>query len=605
MSIIRSDYHVNLSRQQRDEILFGRSNIYYFIGKLDNWPDEFTPPPEPSNTFANDVIIRDNMLYLRKVTANDVSLVCKNNQWTSGTVYDHWDHTIDMINRPFYVVTDEFNVYKCLNNNNGAASTVKPTSTALSTISTADGYLWKYMYNVPIVKRRKFTSNAYLPVQKALTDSFYSKGAIEEVIVLNGGSGYSSSPQTTVLVEAAPLGGTTAEIAAYVNATTGEIDSVEIINAGDGYLTAPTLTVVGTGTGKYPGNTDALLTAYIFDNKVDRVVINDPGVGYSADTDTTIASQGDGTGAVFYPKIEDGIITGIIVANPGINYTFIDLNVVSTTGDGADLSAVIGASDFLSDQSQVEQSAIKGSIHAINVTEGGTGYSGTTQVTITGDGTGATAHATVVNGAITRIDMDTFGSGYTTVNVSITDVNRLEPNNFVNASAYAILPPIDGHGFNAERELFGDTLSIFVLVRSDAELSALEQDYRQFGLLRNPVNVLTRQLINAEIYFTPFTCTLGSVENIEIDEILICNNKRYRVVDIDESQVVVQQLSSIYGVPSGVFSKEDNSSTYSIISVDTVPVVDKYSGDLLYVSNNTPFVPTTTQAFGIRTYITL
>lgn len=607
MSAIRPEFHTNLVRNLRDNVFYERVNMFYFLGKIDSWTSETTPPTAPSNAYSDDITIRDNMLYARKVTANDVTLVCQTNFWSSGTVYKKWDDTIELQGQPFYVVTDEYNVYKCLNNNNGAASTVKPTGTSLTTTSTADGYLWKYMYNVPIVKRRKFFSSQYLPVQKALTDAFYSKGAIEDVVVIDGGSDYSSDPQTTVTVQSPPVGGTLAEISVYVNADTGEIDSVDIVNPGSGYLTAPTLTVVGTGTGKYDGNDSAVLTAYIFNGAVDRVAIEDPGTDYSADTSTTISSQGDGTGAVFYPKIEGGIITGVIVANPGINYTYIDLQVISTSGSGADLNAVIGASDFLSDQSQVEQAAVKGAVYAIQVTNGGTGYTGTTEVEITGDGTGATAHAVVSGGVVQQIVMDTYGSGYTYTNISITDVNRLEPNSFTDAAAYGILPPANGHGFDAVKELFGDTLAIFVLVRDDPGLNAIQQDYRQFGLITNPTNVTTKQLIKSTAsQVIKFECDVVSVDGLVVDEILVNNNVEYRLVDIDVSSITVQQLSSDFKTPSGVFYRKTHPTiAYTISAVTSSPTFDKYSGDLLFVSNNTPFVPTETQAFGIRTYITL
>lgn len=607
MSAIRPEFHINLVRNLRDSVFYERTNLFYFLGKIDSWPSETTPPDAPSNAYNNDVTIRNNMLYARKITANDVTLVCPTHSWTSGTVYTQWDDTAELQGQPFYVVTDEYNVYKCLNNNNGAASTVKPTGTSLTVTSTSDGYLWKYMYNVPIVKRRKFFSSQYLPVQKALTDSFYSKGAIEDVVVVNGGSGYSSDPQTTVAVTTAPAGGTTAEISVFVNADTGEIDSVEIVNPGSGYVTAPTLTVVGSGTGKYDGNTSAILTAYIYNGSIDRVAIEDPGTGYSADTSTTISSQGDGTGAVFYPKIEDGSIVGVIVANPGINYTYITLQAVSSTGEGAKLEAVLSVSDFLSDQSQVEQAAVKGAVYAVKVTNGGQGYTNTTTVSIEGDGTGATAHAVVSGGAIQKIVMDTYGSGYTYTNVVISDVNRLEPNTFVDATAYGILPPANGHGFDAVKELFGDTLSIFVLVRDDPGLNAIAQDYRQFGLINNPTNITTKQLISSTIsQIITFTCEMVSVSGLVIDEILVNNNVRYRLVDINANQIVVQQLSSQFVTPSGSFTRESNPTIqYTISSVVSSPVFDKYSGDLMFVSNNTPFVPTSTQAFGIRTYITL
>ena len=79
---------------------------------------------------------------------------------------------------------------------------------------------------------------------------------------------------------------------------------------------------------------------------------------------------------------------------------------VTITGDGTGATAVatVGAN---------------GSITAIDVTNGGSGY-GTAKVTITGSGSGATANATIIKkGAVTAITVVTGGHGYTAPVVTI------------------------------------------------------------------------------------------------------------------------------------------------------------------------------------------
>ena len=56
-----------------------------------------------------------------------------------------------------------FNVYKCLDNNGGAASTVEPTGTSTSILSTGDGYKWKYMYTLS-ASTNKFLSTDFMAV---------------------------------------------------------------------------------------------------------------------------------------------------------------------------------------------------------------------------------------------------------------------------------------------------------------------------------------------------------------------------------------------------------------------------------------------------------
>lgn len=685
MSTIRPEFHSAIVSQLLDEVFYHRSNYYYFLGKIAPWTDEQEPPEAPINSGSEDIAIRDNMLYLRRVLPNDISLVTTGYVWTSGQVYDAWDDHIEMEGKPFYVITSENNVYKCLDNNNGALSTTMPTTNTLFPFRTSDGYLWKYMYNVPAFKQSKFLSRGYMPVQKALTDSFYSKGAVESVTVTNSGSGYTDAQLTTIIVTGTttgagavaditavgPLGQITlaglsvtspgsnytkgarisitsstgsgavvepvfttgalsgftvvsagtgyspsdtitvyvggAELLPVVSRTTGAIEAVRIINPGAGYTTTPTLTIAqtpATGSGAY-GNPSAVIKAIVYNGSIVNVTIEDPGVDYPADTSTTITIAGDGSGAAFTPVVYDGEIVDIIVEDPGLNYTYLTLSITGT-GNGATAEAVLATSDFLSDQSQVEQVAVKGAIYSCVVTNPGDNYSEESILTIDGDGTGAAGYVTISGGGISQIVMTSYGSGYTYANLSITDPNRVEPNSFTDMVAYAVLPPAMGHGYDAVKELFGNTLCIFNLVKGDVELNLIEQDYRQYGLIRNPTNLLTSKQITENTNFVTFKVLVADATGMAADDILICNDVRYRVVDIVGDLVEVQQLRSIYTVPGGVFVDEANNSIqYNIVRIESVPTLNKYSGNLMYVTNSTPFTPTSEQTIAIRTYIKL
>ena len=75
--------------------------------------------------------------------------------------------------RPFYVITDEYNVYKCLGNNSGAASTIKPTSTSTAagvSETTADSYQWKYMFTLSSADIERFYTSSWIPVKTLSSD---------------------------------------------------------------------------------------------------------------------------------------------------------------------------------------------------------------------------------------------------------------------------------------------------------------------------------------------------------------------------------------------------------------------------------------------------
>lgn len=686
MSTIRPDFHTSLVNRTVEDIYYQRSNCFYFLGKIDSWGGEDDPPAAPAVTSEQDTIIRSNIAYLRKIAPSEVSLITTGYQWAAGTVFTQWDHTIEMQGKNFYCVTEDFNVYKCLDNSAGIPSTIKPSGTALIPFRTNDGYLWKYLYNIPPFKRSKFFTHGRIPIQRALSDTFYNRGAVETAVVLNSGSGYSDLQQTTITVDGPTTGsGATAKVTAVddlgriteieltgpefggsgytagatvtvqsfvgtgadiaiqqtdgvitgftINSSgfnyavndvvdisvggailvpvvaqdTGEIVRVEIEHPGAGYTSAPTLTVVqspATGTGKY-GNPTALVSAIIYQGSVAEVLIQDPGVDYPADTATTIVVAGDGTGAVFSPIIYNGQLIDVVVENPGSNYTYIDLEVVGS-GSGAEILGIVGSSDFISDQFQVEQTAVRGAIYSVVVTNGGNNYSSETSLVFTGDGTGAAGYPVMESGVITKVVMTAYGTNYTYCNVEIVDPNRPVPNSYINAQAYAILPPISGHGYDAPRELYSDTLAIYTMLRDDRQLNLIQQDYRQYGLIKNPVDLLTKKRITTPTDYVVFKLELSSVGGLTVDDVLINNNKRYRIVTISENVVELIQLSSIYAQPADAFYKEGIPAVqYSIVRLISIPVVDKYSGQLLYVTNNTPFTPTDDLSIAIRTYIKL
>lgn len=90
----------------------------------------------------------------------------------------------------FYVVTDDFSIYKCLDNNSGANSTIKPSETAPGTFTTNDGYKWKFLGTVPVSLRNKFLTPTQVPVLTSINNQFYSSGEIRSIDVLDTGNNY-------------------------------------------------------------------------------------------------------------------------------------------------------------------------------------------------------------------------------------------------------------------------------------------------------------------------------------------------------------------------------------------------------------------------------
>ena len=123
-------------------------HLYLFIGLVQAWPNGDTAPALVESPTCVDYDPWRDMIGAKKITANDMSFSIPRYNWTTGTVYDEYDNLIDEANKVFYVLTYANNVYKCIFNNRGTASTVEPTGAGTAIFNTPDGYRWKFMYTV-------------------------------------------------------------------------------------------------------------------------------------------------------------------------------------------------------------------------------------------------------------------------------------------------------------------------------------------------------------------------------------------------------------------------------------------------------------------------
>ena len=123
--------------------------LYAVLGKSTEWPNEPNAPTAIETIKDKHYDIWKNAIGAKKINANDVSHVIPRNDWATGTVYPMYKHTnINLYTSNFFVLTDQNNVYKCLYNNKGGQSTVKPAGFSTTPFTTSDGYTWKYMLSL-------------------------------------------------------------------------------------------------------------------------------------------------------------------------------------------------------------------------------------------------------------------------------------------------------------------------------------------------------------------------------------------------------------------------------------------------------------------------
>jgi hypothetical protein len=198
------------------------TKMYFYIGGISSFVDDTNPPTPTNNTSSIEYSPWSDMIGAKRVIESDVVQVIERYNWTVGTVYDQYDdQDSDILDDDFYVMTENYNVYKCLWNNNGVAAgsvtgtSDQPTGTSTTPFQTTDGYIWKYMYTVTTADALKFLTNEFIPVRTDSTVNAYatstSNGAIHAIVVTAGGSGYVATGPTPDIpvVTITGTGGTT------------------------------------------------------------------------------------------------------------------------------------------------------------------------------------------------------------------------------------------------------------------------------------------------------------------------------------------------------------------------------------------------------------
>lgn len=307
---------------------------YVFIGRSNAWPNE-SSPESIDDTVGDEKLIWDSIFAGKKVTGNDVQLVTPRINWTANTKYREFDDTTNQtvllsantsLNlKPMYVITTDRNVYKCLSNNASANSTVEPTGDYTSSngiIQTADGYLWKYMYNVR--RTDKFLTADWIPAPTSIDQLDYSSdadnlvdGTLSKIVVTNSGSGYVDS---VVVVQPFANGNSTL----FLSNTNNIAANMSV--SGTGILNGTYITSVDSGQNKITISTPA--------------TANGGGNANNITVTTRVYIDGDGSGTLASATIDTGNISKITVTSTGSGYSRANVYIYGA-GSNATARAVL------------------------------------------------------------------------------------------------------------------------------------------------------------------------------------------------------------------------------------------------------------------------
>tara|TARA_A100001515_G_scaffold87449_1_gene69434 strand:- start:1058 stop:2653 length:1596 start_codon:yes stop_codon:yes gene_type:complete len=250
----------------------GNNNYYTFLahpnpgytdvvnyGKT-NWSTDI---PDPRDSFQQESLYHDSMLFLKKVQENDVTRVIPRIDWQSGTTYDMYKNTYDgdylspisgsttLYGSNYYVMNSEYRVYICINNGANPNSTGEKSIYEPKFVDDApraagtDGYVWKYLYTISPADVVKFATSKYLPLPKKWGDASTLSvknaavaGEIQTIIIKNYGSGYDIDGSATNTIANVPIEGDGTGGKASVKIIGGAVSEVEVTQGGANYTWA-------------------------------------------------------------------------------------------------------------------------------------------------------------------------------------------------------------------------------------------------------------------------------------------------------------------------------------------------------------------------------
>jgi len=166
--VLREENSINNLKNFINDISSAGNTYYYFVGRSIPWPDEsnYSDAPAANLSYQEAFSSFHDIVFGKLISNTNVSPLIPYIPWANNTVYTNYDvNNANLFSSNFYVVTADYSIYKCIDNNYGNPSTVSPSIKPVTgTFESSDGYIWKYMYTIPSSVNSTFTSSKYVPV---------------------------------------------------------------------------------------------------------------------------------------------------------------------------------------------------------------------------------------------------------------------------------------------------------------------------------------------------------------------------------------------------------------------------------------------------------
>ena len=292
--------------------------------------------------------------------------------------------------------------------------------------------------------------------------------------------------------------------------------------------------------------------------------------------------------------------------------TFLSAQFIPT--EDVDSASLPTPNAFEAQQLNIKSAAAGGQILGVEIVDAGTGYSSAPTLTINGNGSGASAIATIVGGSIAKIEMlnesGGMGQGYDYASISTTGNAVLRP----------IIGPRNGIGFSPIDDIKSSSIMFNVKTAGDegGEFNTTN-DFRQITMLKNLEltdsssagprykgvaskvgRFLTLQSTIATAGLsvddtitggtTGFTATISELDSATGNRVFFQQNLNNVAGNFQDGEALT-------GSPSGGSGLVDSGNKNNII--------DQYSGDVLYIENRARVIRASTQTEDIKVIITV
>lgn len=346
--LITNYFRLHNVKQFKESVNEVANSVYYvFTGRSTPYLNGDEVIPDLDNTENNTLYNPfSDMLFGKRVGVSDVAVVTKRHDWTSNTVYTAFRNDAIIIDQPFYACVNNgstYNVFKCLDNNGGAPSTIPPDVTQTSPndeyYSTSDGYVWKYMYGVDATTFNKFKTTSVIPVfaNNEVVGNAVS-GAIEVIVVNTRGSNYNTFLSNSFISTDLRVGGS----GVIYNIANNAASSTGFYVGSFIYLTT------GPGSGEGRKIVDYNVTGTTKTITIDSPFNTPPTAATTYEITPGVLINGDGSNAVARAIVNTSASNSIVrieILNRGRGYSYATAVVTGNTGgvsNAASLTAVLG-----------------------------------------------------------------------------------------------------------------------------------------------------------------------------------------------------------------------------------------------------------------------